>query len=223
MRRWDWRTRGLVFLVNLSVCASVGLIGGAASAWYMMEQGSVLSTRRQGPWQHWFAAGRPDADPYTRANIARSGRLPIASGNGGYHVASTDQNGQRLIGACDYLIEGRGPAALWWSLAAYDANGQLFKNPAERYAYNSTTVMRGSNGGYAIALSRSAHPGNWLPVTGTGAISLVLEVYEPRRDTEPGAIAPEHQPPAATQTGAPQSSPAPGASDLPTVQRSGCR
>ena len=65
--------------VNLTAIAVLGIGGGLGSAWYMVEAGSRLTTRSYGPWSTWIAAGRPDADPYTRARVARNGLLPIAS------------------------------------------------------------------------------------------------------------------------------------------------
>ena len=53
--------------------------GGLGTAWYMVEAGSRLSTRSFGPWTTWTAAGRPDADPYTRAHTARNALLPLVS------------------------------------------------------------------------------------------------------------------------------------------------
>lgn len=164
-------------LVNLLVFLGVAIVGGLGSAWYMITSGSAMTTERQGPWHVWTAAGRPDADPYTRAYIARSGRLPISSTNVRYYVAHSDSTGSRLVAGCEYAIEGTGPAAFWWSLAAYDGYGQLFKNAADRYAFNASTVMRAANGSYAITLSRNARSGNWLPVSGTGPVWLVMRVY----------------------------------------------
>ena len=66
-------------LINLVVFAAVAVGGGLGTAWYMIEAGSRLSTRTFGPWMTWSAAGRPDADPYTRAHTVRNGLLPLAS------------------------------------------------------------------------------------------------------------------------------------------------
>ena len=58
---------------------AVALVLGIGSAWYMIERGSPLTTVRAGPWKSWLSEGNPNADPYTRAHLARSGRLPLTS------------------------------------------------------------------------------------------------------------------------------------------------
>ena len=57
-------------LINLVAFGVLAIGGGLGTAWYMIEAGSRLSTRTFGPWTTWTAAGRPDADPYTRAHTS---------------------------------------------------------------------------------------------------------------------------------------------------------
>src|SRR5690606_40202050 len=68
-------------VTGVQTCAlpifAVALILGIGSAWYMIEHGSLLTTARIGPWKSWLSEGNPNADPYTRAHLARSGRLPL--------------------------------------------------------------------------------------------------------------------------------------------------
>ena len=54
----------------------------------------------------------------------------------------------------------------WWSLAAFDGQGGLIQNAAERYAFSSDSVMREPDGRAVITLARDARPGNWLPIGG---------------------------------------------------------
>ena len=78
------------------VFAALAVGGGLGSAWYMIEAGSRLSTRTFGPWMTWTAAGRPDADPYTRAHTARNALLPLSSTLELTFRAKTDSSGRRL-------------------------------------------------------------------------------------------------------------------------------
>ncbi|MGE5510163.1 MAG: DUF1214 domain-containing protein [Bacteroidota bacterium] len=162
----------------LFVLIAVG--GGLGSSWYMIEKGSALTTRSHGPWVMWTAAGRSDADPYTRAHFARRGVLPVTSTIALTYEAAKDNDGQPLYGNCDYAVEGEEPAAAWWSLSVYDDQGRLIPNPAERYSFNSATLMRGSGPRFLITLAPSARPGNWLPTGGTRRLTLVLNVEEPQ-------------------------------------------
>ncbi len=171
------RAGALTFLANFALFLLLSLAGGFASAWYGIEIGSRLTTERHGPWRSWIAAGRPDADPYTRAYMARSGRLPITSTSARYYLAREDSEGNALDERCEYVIEGRGPTGGWWSLAAYDADGRLMRNPAERYAFNSASLLRAPDGSWQIRLARDARAGNWLPVSGDNGLALMLRVY----------------------------------------------
>ena len=67
----------------------------------------------------------------------------------------------------------------WWSLAAFDGQGRLIQNAAERYAFNSDTAMREPDGRAVITLARDARPGNWLPIGSASRVNLVLTVQDP--------------------------------------------
>jgi hypothetical protein len=144
----------------------------------MIEAGSRLSARTFGPWVTWIAAGRPEADPYTRAHIVWNGLMPLSSTAELTFKAKTDGRGVQLSSACDYavILEDFDPA--WWSIAVYDGYGRLIANSADRYAFNSSTAVRGLDGRTVIALSRDARPGNWLPTGRGNRIVLVLTVQD---------------------------------------------
>ena len=159
--------------------AVAGVGGGLGTAWYMVEAGSRLSTRTFGPWTTWTAAGRPDADPYTRAHTFRN--APAAAClDAGAHLSRQDRQQRRAAA----LRHANTPSSIepldgaWWSLAAFDARASLIPNSAERHAFNSDTVMREPDGRAVITLARDARPGNWLPIGGGGRITLVLTVQD---------------------------------------------
>lgn len=168
-----------VTLGGTAVLLLVSLAGGWASAWYMVEAGSKLTTITSGPWVSWGSAARPDADPYTRAHFARSGSLQLNAGIATTWQARSDSTGQRLHSACDYLVSGALDAG-WWSIAVFDERGGLIGNAAERYVYTSETVALGADGRFTITLGRDARPGNWMPTGGAGRLNLVLTVLEQR-------------------------------------------
>jgi hypothetical protein len=165
-------------LLNLALFLGVSLGGGLATAWYMIEAGSRPSTRTFGPWVTWVAAGRPEADPYTRAHIARNGLLPLSSTAVLTFKAKTDSRGTQLSSACDYAVVMDDFDPAWWALAVYDGQGRLIANAADRYAFNSSTAMQRVDGGTTINLSRDARPGNWLPTGRSNRIVLVLTVQD---------------------------------------------
>lgn len=165
------------FLLNLIFIFVAALIIGLGSAWYMIEEGSALTTSRVGPWSVWREAGKPDADPYTKAYMARAGRLPINATTALYFFADSAGNGTPLKSNCEYLIEGRPLNAEWWSLAVYDGTGRLIPNKAGRHSFNRTDVARRADGSFRIVLAQKARPGNWLPSAQDGTMRLVLRAY----------------------------------------------
>jgi hypothetical protein len=176
--------RSLVYFVATFV---VALILGIGSAWYMIDHGSPLTTTKVGAWEGWLSAGNPHADYYTRAHVARSGRLPLTSTVARYFVARTDDNGRALAADCTYLITGRPLNARWWSVALYDEYGGLIANSSGRYSFNSEELLRHADGSYRINLARNARPENWLP---TGAVdqrlTVMLRIYSPRETDAAG-------------------------------------
>ena len=165
-------------LLNLAVLLGVALGGGLGSAWYMIEAGSRLSTRTFGPWVTWPSAGRPEADPYTRAHIARNAELPLSSTAELTFRAKTDNRGAWLTSGCDYAIVMEEFDPAWWGLAVYDLQGRLIANAADRHAFNIGSAMRDLDGRTVVTLARDARPGNWLPSGRGNRIVLVLTVQD---------------------------------------------
>jgi hypothetical protein len=161
------------------------------SAWLTFDRGLAVSSVQIGPWVIWTDAADPQADPYTRANTARSGRLLISGASARYYLAKEDSDGRRLRASCEYAVDGRAVDALWWSLAVYDENGGIFPNKAGRHAFNSTNIFLREDDTFTVALSKNARPGNWLPVAGDSTFRLILRVHWPAT-TESSAGVPLH-------------------------------
>lgn len=157
-----------------------GLIG-LASAWAAIGDRYGLFRKQARPWIVWPNAGKPDADPYTIAHFARAGVLPAKSLEALTFTTHTDTDGQKLQAGCNYMISGRALQASEWSLILYNQNGELIRNPAQRYGFNSRSLTRSANGSYVIWLSGQASPGNWLPMGQDGDRQLVLRLYNPDR------------------------------------------
>lgn len=154
------------------------LIMGLGSSWYMVERGSRLTTVTVGPWVSWVSAGRPDADPYTRAHEARLGILSLSTEIAQTFTARADGEGRTLHSSCDYIVEGREISGFWWSLTVFDADGRLIPNLLNRSAFTSDTMAINADGTYVSRLSRDAQPGNWLPIGGAGRLSLTFTAID---------------------------------------------
>ena len=180
-----WREQGSTSMRALGYfigAFAIALILGIGTAWYMIERGSPLTTMSAGPWNSWLSEGNPNADPYTRAHLARSGRLPLTSTAARYFVARTDNSGHALSAGCEYSIVGSPLNARWWSLALYDQYGSLIPNPSKRYSFNNEELIRRADGSFRVTLSRNARPENWIPTGSTADrnLFLVLRAYGAR-------------------------------------------
>lgn len=170
--------------IVLFVLGGVGI--GLFSAWYMIGHGSALTTVSIGPWRHWSGSGLVDTDPYTLANMARSGRLAVTSSNTHYYTAHEDSDGDDLTSDCDYLISGKPLDTDWWSFAVYRDNGRPIRNHSRRTGFNSTNILRHANGAYDVHLAAQARPGNWIETGDRGELVLMLRLYGIRasKDTQ---------------------------------------
>lgn len=165
-------------LINIAIAIAVALIVGFGSAALVLDRERLFGAVTRGAWTAWPDTGSPDADPYTEAMLARTGEVPLGAGEGLAFSADADSAGARLRGECTYRVTGQTPPARLWTLTVYDADGHLMDNPANRTAFHSREVLRHEDGSFTVAVSRSAQPGNWLPVTTPDAIRLILRLYD---------------------------------------------
>lgn len=193
----------LTRLAGGALAVALALFGGLASSRYVIEHGWFLTTESHGPWRHWISEGRADSDPYTRAHLAKSGALRIASDSAGIFEARSDSQGARLHSSCDYVLEGPDLGGMWWSLAVFDDNGELIANDAARYVFTRDTAAINPDGSYIVTLGRDARPGNWLPTSGAGRLVLVFTVLDPATGLSDGERADRN-------------------TLLPTIRRDGC-
>jgi hypothetical protein len=174
----------------------VGVAGLALGLWataFSLTHLSPFDRVRLSAWRIEPHAGSPESDPYTRARIARSGEIPLAVGEGLTLIARKDDEGRPLDGRCVYRIGPRAPAARYWTLNLYDPEGVPIANPAERYGFRSSEILR-AGGEFAITAAADAHPGNWLPIGARGPFALVLSLYDSPLGATAGAIEPSTVP-----------------------------
>ena len=177
----------MLSLLYLIATFAIALLVGIGSAWYLIDHGSPLTTGRVGPWKSWPSEGNPNADPYTKAHLARSGRFPLTSTVARYFIARSDSAGYTLNSACEYSIIGSALSTRWWSVALYDEQGSLIDNPSGRYSFNSEEALRRADGTYRINLAKNARPENWLPSgEGDQDLVLMLRIYGPRETDASG-------------------------------------
>jgi hypothetical protein len=161
-------------LFALVVAAMVGL----GATYFALTRGAAFGALTIGSWTAWPKTGTTEADPYARASIARSGRLPLAQGDGLTFLAKTDDDGRSLDGRCDVVVSGVTPAARFWTLTLYNPDGGLVTNSIDRYDFTSQEIVRSAGGSFSIVIAPRASPGNWLPTGGVERYVLAMRFYD---------------------------------------------
>jgi hypothetical protein len=165
-------------LLGFLFCFAVAAAFGLGLTQFALTRGTAFGAIHIGAWTAWPKTGTADIDPYARAAIARSGELPIGSGDGVAFFASSDDTGKSLDGRCTVTISGTTPSARFWTLTLYDLDGRLVPNAVDRYGFTSQEIARRTDGSFEIAVSARARPGNWLPTGGIDRYVVVLRLYD---------------------------------------------
>ncbi len=156
------------------VAAAVGL----GATWLALSRGTAFGAITIGAWTAWPKNGSTDIDPYARAGVARSGQLPVGSGDGVAFFARADDQGRSFDGRCDLVVSGTTPPARFWTLTLYDPDGRLVANSVNRYGFSSQEIVRRADGSFEIVIAPRARPGNWLPTGGVERYVLMLRLYD---------------------------------------------
>jgi hypothetical protein len=164
----------VLILLALLLATAVGL----GATWYTATRGTDLGTLTIGAWTARPRTGTAEIDPYSRATIARSGALPIGTGDGIAFLATTDDKKKPLDGRCDVTVSGVTPAARFWTMTLYDRKGHLVANSLQRYGFTSEEIVRNSDGSFVLHVAARARAGNWLPTGGIERYTLMLRLYD---------------------------------------------
>jgi hypothetical protein len=163
---------GTLFLLIVAVAVGLG------TTYYALSRGADFGGLTVGHWTAHAKTGTTDADPYARASIARSGRLPLALGDGLTFIAKSDDSNRPLDGRCDVVLSGLTPAARFWTLTLYNTEGDLVANSAHRHGFTSEEIVRHPDGHFDIMVAPRANPGNWLPTGGIERYILAMRFYD---------------------------------------------
>lgn len=160
----------------LGVVLSLAL--GLWSAWVSVRSPAPIDAISLGPWQAWPNAGTADVDPYSRARLARTGEIPLGSGEGLVLLAQTDDSGEPLTSTCDYRVAGETPSARLWTLSVEDTEGQVVTDRDMVSALGSDVLLRTPEGAFEIALSSNPKAGNWLSTDAAPRFRIVVRLYD---------------------------------------------
>lgn len=161
-----------------AIAAAVGVALGLAATYFATLGDFPFGAARTGAWTVWPKAGAFDADPYTRAIVARKADSPLGNGEGLVFVAREDSDGAALDGACEYRVEGAMPVARMWTLSAYTPDGRLLRSDDGHGSASSAGVVRMAGGDTEIVVSPGARPGNWISVAPGRPFALALTLYD---------------------------------------------
>jgi hypothetical protein len=159
---------------TLLLAAAIGL----GATWLTITRGVAFGAVNIGAWTAWPKSGSADIDPYARAMIARTGELPIGTGDGVAFYARTDDAGNNFDGRCAFTLSGMTPAARYWTLTLYSLDGRLVANTIDRHGFTSAEIVRDVEGRFSISVAPRARPGNWLPTGGIERYVLVWRLYD---------------------------------------------
>ena len=166
-----------VFLMIVVLGLAVG--GGAASVWYALNAQEGVGAVTLGGWTTFPDIGTPDADPYSKARIARDGRLALGRAEGLAFTAQRDAGGDPLLRQCAYRIEGSVPTARFWTLHAARADGSPIATDGVRaVALDSYDAVRNPDSSISVTIGPRPAPGNWLALSGSGPMLFVLTLYD---------------------------------------------
>ncbi|MFN7166519.1 MAG: DUF1214 domain-containing protein [Pannonibacter sp.] len=166
--------RALALIGTIATAVVLGLW----SAHLALTSEELFQPIRIGVWGAHPLAGTPQADPYSAAIYARTGRVPLANGEGVAFVATTDSSGEPLSPACTYRISGQTPTARLWTLNSADRDGQLMPTAGGRVSLSSAGLLRLADGSFDITATRRPQPGNWLPLGEGNGLTFVLRLYD---------------------------------------------
>ena len=165
-------------LLGLLFALAVAALIGLGATWLALTRGTSFGAVTIGAWTAFPKSGTRDIDPYSRAAIARSGELPVGSGDGVAFVARTDDNGKPFDGRCEVHINGTTPQARFWTLTLYDPLGRLIGNAVDRQGFTSQEIVRNADGSFDVVVAPRTRAGNWLPTSGVERYMLVLRLYD---------------------------------------------
>ena len=156
----------------------VAALVGLGLTWLALTKGLAFGGVTLGAWTAFPKIGTTDIDPYARAVLARSGQLPVGSGDGIAFYARVDDQGRPFDGRCDVVISGTTPPARFWTLTLYDPDGRLVSNSINRYGFSSQEIVRRADGSFDIVIAPRARAGNWLPTGGVERYVLIMRLYD---------------------------------------------
>lgn len=153
---------------------------GVGSAMMMIRGGTMIGRIDNGQWISSRTIGSVDADPYTRALIARIGLLGLNQNETIYYNRTTDEEGRALDAGCLYRAEGGTMPARWWSITLYAPDSFLAVNGDDHPSIDATSIAAAADGRWRARIAPTqGGAANWISSKNAGAFSLSIRLYNP--------------------------------------------
>lgn len=164
---------------RIALVLAIALTGGAGSVWLALETTRSIGSVNVGAWTAFPRAGTRQADPYSRARSARLGDLALGQAEGVTFLAGRDDAGAQLVRQCSYRIEGVLPPVRFFTLYAVDSARRLLPAAGQFSAARHSQSLLWMQGEILdVSVSPHPYPGNWLAVSGSGPMLLVLTLFD---------------------------------------------
>ena len=167
----------MIQFLKILIVTLVGIGLGLAMTFFAVERGMGFGAVKAGPWTGWPKTGTRDADPYARAVLSRTGEMPVGITEGLSFIARTDSSGALFDPRCSYELGGAIPPARYWTLTAVSPAGYVLDTSNRRVGFTSSEIVRQTDGGFAIAVSATARPGNWLQVPADRRMLVLARIH----------------------------------------------
>ncbi len=178
----------LLFLFRVALALAIAIGVGSLSALYAIRASSGFGAVRIGPWLTYPDRADENADPYSKARMAREGIIALGNAEGMEFLAAKDSAGASLERSCSYRIEGQVSQARFWTIYAAGENGRPIapKGSGTAAAFHSRQLLRRPDGSFVLHFGAEPQPGNWAMVDGSGAMELMLTLYDTPISTASG-------------------------------------
>lgn len=196
------KTRSVPFVSRGLFLFLIMLLTGGGSFFVLYNFDSPLADSiKAGAWKAWPEFGMQTADPYLRIVEARFAFIPVGPGNLIF-VARTDSQGRPLDAACHYVMTGRVPLGVTWSLTTVsEGMAKEGENLKPSRTASVTSLFAGTSpefsarhqgqiifdprgeGHFILNAAPFITSGNWIPLPPLGPSSsrrffFILRLYE---------------------------------------------
>lgn len=83
-----------------------------------------------------------------------------------------------MTAACTYRVGTVMPQTRFWTLSVLDGEDRPIDTGMKRSGYTSAEILRDADGSFAVTLSRTLQPGNWIQLPPAGDFRIALRLYD---------------------------------------------